>query len=104
MQRIIILITLLFLSSTAAVKAADDVTYVGNLTGIDCTDCKNTIAKSLAKLRGVKTIRIKKKSDTVHQLTVETNGSSAISQSQATKALGKDSHYKITSWTQSTSR
>ncbi|MEO0416671.1 MAG: heavy-metal-associated domain-containing protein, partial [Verrucomicrobiota bacterium] len=80
---------------------AADVTYVGTMSGIECTGCKKTISKSIAKLGGVKTIRIIKVSDSKHKLEVVTNGSKAISKSQAVAALKNAEHYKILSWSKS---
>lgn len=77
---------------------AGDVSYVAGLTGIECADCKKTIARSLGKLKGVKTIRITKVTDDRHSLTIVTDGTVAIAKDEAVKALGKDSHYVIVSW------
>lgn len=86
----------LLLSSPAF---AGDVTYRASMTGIECSGCKKTIAKSLGKLDGVKTIRIVKGSGNNHTLTVITDGSSSLSKSDALKALGKNApHYQIVSW------
>lgn len=99
MQKFIIVFAVIIIGMVGQLQADSAVTYTGNLTGIDCDGCKRTIASSIGKLKGVKTIRIVKKSEGSHTLTVITNGSKAISKSQAVKALGKDSHYKITTWT-----
>ncbi len=77
---------------------AGEVSYVAGLTGIECADCKKTIAQSLGKLKGVKTIRITKMADDRHSLTIVTDGTTVIAKSDAVKALGKDSHYVIVSW------
>lgn len=83
-------------------KHSHNVTYVANMSGIDCTGCKKKISRSFGKLKGVKTIRIEKISDSKHRLTVITDGSKSISMSEAKKALGKDvDHYKISSWSKS---
>lgn len=81
--------------------SAGDTSYHANLKGIECSGCKKTIAKSLGKLNGVKTIRIVKGSGDNHTLTVVTDGTAAISKSDARKALGKNApHYEIVSWSQ----
>ncbi len=78
---------------------AGEVTYRASMTGIECQGCKKTIAKSLGKLDGVKTIRIAKGSGSNHTLTVITDGSSSLSKSDALKVLGKNApHYQIVSW------
>lgn len=93
----IFLILFSFLLSSPAF--AGDVTYRASMTGIECSGCKKTIAKSLGKLDGVKTIRIVKGSGNNHTLTVITDGSSSLSKSDALKALGKNApHYQIVSW------
>lgn len=76
---------------------ADD-TYVATLSGIDCNGCKQTIAQSLGKLEGVKTIRISKVSDDTHRMTIITDGSASLSKQQADNALKKADHYRIKSW------
>ena len=45
-------------------------------------------------------IRIAKEGDDQHRLTVVTDGSSTITKAEAVAALGKDSHYSLTSWSQ----
>lgn len=78
---------------------AGDVTYRASMTGIECSGCKKSIAKSLGKLDGVKTIRITKGSGNNHTLTVISDGSTSISKSDALGALGKNApHYKLVSW------
>lgn len=77
---------------------AAEVTYTAKLNGIECADCKRTISRAIGKIKGVKTIRIVKEGETQHRLTVVTDGSKAISQAEASTALGKDSHYSIASW------
>lgn len=79
---------------------AAEVTYTAGMKGIECADCKKTISRALGKIKGVKTIRIVKEGDDQHRLTVVTDGSKAISKAEAAAALGKDSHYTITSWSQ----
>lgn len=87
------------ISLLAGSALAGEVTYRASMTGIECTGCKKTIARSLGKLKGVKTIRIAKGSGNNHTLTVITDGSSPISKSQAVGALGnKAPHYTIVSW------
>lgn len=101
MQNFLTISAIVVLGFVGQIQADSIVTYTGNLTGIDCDGCKRTIASSIAKLKGVKTIKINKKSEGSHTLTVVTNGSKEITKSQASKALGKKSHYKITSWSSS---
>ncbi len=98
MQKFITVFAIVVLGLVSQLKADSGVTYTGNLTGIDCDGCKRTIASSIAKIKGVKTIKIVKKSEGSHVLTVVTKGAKPISKAEASKALGKDSHYKITSW------
>ncbi len=88
------------LTFSSPVKAAE-VKYVGTLTGIECAACKKTIGSSLAKLGGIKTIRIIKGKGSSHRLEVITNGTRSISMADAKKALKKAEHYKITSWKKS---
>lgn len=77
---------------------AADVSYTANMKGIECAGCKKTIARSLGKIKGVKTIRITKTGEDRHQLSIVTDGTSEITRADAVKALGKDSHYEIVSW------
>ena len=102
MQKLITVFTIVVLGLVSQLQAESVVTYTGNLTGIDCDGCKRSIASSIAKIKGVKKIKIVKKSENSHTLTVVTNGSKAISKAEASKALGKDSHYKIVSWKSAT--
>jgi len=90
----LLLFTLFLSQDTFAAEAS----YTANMKGIDCAGCKKTISRSLGKIKGVKTIRITKVSEDQHQLTIVTDGTTAISRADAVKALGKDSHYEITSW------
>ncbi len=107
MQKILLILVIIFSALAVDVQAHGDTphhktTYVAKLSGIDCTGCKKTIAKSIGKLKGVKTIRIEKKSENSHTLTVITDGTKAISKADAVKALGKNvEHYKILSWSKS---
>ena len=79
-------------------KWAGDITYTASMSGIECSGCKKKIIASLAKLEGVKTIRVSKtKKKGFHQLTVVSNGP-AISKEQATAAIKHAEHYKIVSW------
>lgn len=81
---------------------AADVTYVASMTGIECNECKKTIARTLGGLPGVKTIRISKTGEKSHRLTVVTDGSKDISKERAVRALkGKKLHYMIVSWSKS---
>ena len=86
----------LFLSHSSAI--AGNVHYSGTLSGIDCSACKKEIAKSISKIKGVKTIRIVKLSEDKHRLEVITDGSNPVTRSDANKALSKSDHYKIHSW------
>ncbi|MDF1859399.1 MAG: heavy metal-associated domain-containing protein [Verrucomicrobiales bacterium] len=102
MQNIIVILVAVFGLLVSPSFAGETTTYIGSLSGIDCTGCKKTIAKSIGKLKGVKTIRIEKKSENSHKLIVITDGSKAISKADAIKALGKNvDHYKITGWSKS---
>ncbi|MDF1813208.1 MAG: heavy metal-associated domain-containing protein [Verrucomicrobiales bacterium] len=76
-------------------------TYVATLSGIECEGCKKTIARSLAKISGVQSIRIEKIGDDAHKMTVTTDGSSEISREQAAEAIELAEHYKIKSWDKS---
>lgn len=82
------------------ISQAAEVTYTAGMKGIDCADCKKTISRAIGKIKGVKTIRIVKESDEQHRLTIVTDGTKPIAKSDAVAALGKDSHYTITSWSQ----
>ena len=99
MKTLLALLSFALVIGIQTVEAAD-VTYTATMKGIDCADCKRTISRAIGKIKGVKTIRIVKESDERHRLTIVTDGSKAISKSDATAALGKDSHYEITSWSQ----
>jgi copper chaperone CopZ len=77
---------------------ASDVSYTAGMSGIDCSACKKTISQALGKIKGVKTIRIAKAGGDNHTLTIVTDGTKPIAKADAVKALGQDSHYKITSW------
>lgn len=86
----------LFLACSPAI--AGEVHYSGTLSGAECSSCKKEIAKSIAKIKGVKTIRIVKLGDDKHRLEVITDGSKPVTRSDADKALAKSDHYKIHSW------
>ncbi len=75
-----------------------ELTYTAGMTGITCAACKKSISQSIGRIKGVKTIRISEKGAGQHQLTITTDGSKEISKSDVTSALGKDSHYQITTW------
>lgn len=77
---------------------ADEVSYTANMKGIECSGCKKTIAQTLGKIKGVRTIRITKTGKDRHQLSVVTDGTAEITRADAVKALGKESHYEIVSW------
>ena len=77
---------------------AAETTYTAKMSGIECSGCKRTISRSIGKIKGVKTIRIDKEGENQHRLTIVTDGSKTITKSDATAALGKDSHYSISSW------
>jgi copper chaperone CopZ len=102
MQKFIVILVATFALAASTATAGETTTYVGSLSGVDCTGCKKTIAKSIGKLKGVKTIRIEKISANSHKLIVITDGSKAISKAEAIKALGKNvDHYQITGWSKS---
>lgn len=90
----LVLFSVLFSRQLSAAEAS----YTAGMKGIECAACKKTIAQSLGKIKGVKTIRITKVGEDQHQLTIVTDGTTDISKAEAVKALGKDSHYVITSW------
>jgi len=90
----LLLLSLLFSQDTFGAEAS----FTATMKGIECAACKKTIARSLGKIKGVKTIRITEVGEDKHQLTIVTDGSTTISKADAVKALGKDSHYVITTW------
>lgn len=94
------LFTLGMLCLSLGTAHAADVTYTASMKGIDCADCKRTISRAIGKIKGVKTIRIEKQGADSHRLVIVTDGSKAITRADATAALGKDSHYTITGWSQ----
>lgn len=81
-----------------AVLQAGEVAYTGTLTGIDCDECKKTIARSLAKIEGVKKIRIEKNKDGTHKLIVTTDGTQPIASDAAAEAIKHAEHYTIKGW------
>jgi len=89
---------LLLIALFPVLSQAAEVTYSAKLNGVECADCKKTISRALGKIKGVKTVRIVKEGENAHRLSVVTDGSTPISQAEANAALGKDSHYSITSW------
>ncbi|MDF1739783.1 MAG: heavy metal-associated domain-containing protein [Verrucomicrobiales bacterium] len=93
---------LLFLiAGTLAVQTnlvAAETTYAGNVNGVECTACKQKIARSLGKIKGVKTIRLVKKSDEKYRLEVITDGSIVLTKSQVVSAIADAEHYQVTSW------
>ncbi len=91
---------LLALLVSPRVARAAEVTYTAGMSGIECADCKKTISRAIGKIKGVKTIRIVKVGENQHRLVIVTDGSKPIAKSDAVAALGKDSHYAITSWSQ----
>lgn len=78
---------------------ADETKYTGTLSGAECSSCKKEIAKSIAKIKGVKKIRIVKLGEDKHRLEVITDGTNPVTRSDANKALSKSDHYKIHNWT-----
>lgn len=100
MKTFVSLLVLLSLLLLPSLSEAAEVTYTAKLTGIECAGCKKTISRALAKIKGVKTIRIAKEGANQHRLTIVTDGSKPISQSEAAAALGRDSHYTLASWSQ----
>jgi copper chaperone CopZ len=100
MKTLLASLVLLALLFGPVISQAAEVTYTAGMKGIDCADCKKTISRALGTIKGVKTIRIVKEGDDQHRLTVVTDGSKAITKAEAVAALGKDSHYSITSWSQ----
>ncbi len=94
-------VALVFLAHSPV--SAEEMKYTGTLSGIDCSGCKKDIAQSLAKIKGVKTIRIIKTGEEKHRLEVITDGSVPITRKDADKALSKSDHYKIHSWAKSES-
>ena len=94
---IILFSGILFLG-TFETQAAEDTKYVASMSGVECTACKKTIAKAISKLKGVKTIRIIKKTKKSHQLEIFTDGSNELTKADAVKALEKAKHYKILTW------
>ena len=97
----------LFLLSASFAFAADaetepkQIKFVGTLSGVECTACKRTISRSLAKIKGVKTIRIVKQDDSNHRLEVSNDGSKEITKADAVEALRKADHYTILTWAKS---
>lgn len=96
MKKLILIFSILFVITAASY--ADKVTYVGKMSGIECSGCKKKIASSLGKIKGVKTIRISKASAGYSQLTVVTDGKIPISKAQAISAIKNAEHYKIITW------
>jgi len=90
----------LLISLFASAAIAGDATYRASMKGIDCNGCKKSIAQSLGKISGVKTIRISKSGPNRHTVTVIASDSTSISKSDANSALGKDRHhsYTLLSW------
>lgn len=90
------------LSLAAPAVNASEVTYVGAMTGVECAGCRRSITQAIGKIPGVKSIRITNARRGQHRLIVTTDGSRAISQDEATKAVqgrgGKESHYQLVSW------
>ncbi len=100
-NNLVLLLLSIFLMGSAEVYSAEDTKYIAKMSGVECTACKKTIAKAIAKLSGVKTIRIIKKDKKNHQLEILTDGSSELTKADAIKALEKAKHYKILSWMKS---
>lgn len=98
MKPLLIILTVVGLFLAPQVYGAE-VSYTANMKGIECAGCKKTIAQSLGKMKGVRTIRIIKTGKDQHQLSVVTDGTAEITRADAVKALGKESHYEIVSWT-----
>ncbi|MEM0970005.1 MAG: heavy metal-associated domain-containing protein [Verrucomicrobiota bacterium] len=81
--------------------ATAETTYAATMKGIECNACKKTVAKALGGLPGVEMVRIQKRTENLHDLTVITDGSAPISKAEAIKALGKKApHYEIITWAQ----
>jgi copper chaperone CopZ len=91
-------ILMMFGFLSGATLLAEDVAYVASLTGVHCDDCKKTIARSLAKIEGVKVIKIEKNKDGTHTMTVTTDGTQAISMEKAVEAIKHVEHYQIKDW------
>jgi copper chaperone CopZ len=97
MKPLLIILVLIGLILTPPAFTAE-VSYTANMKGIECAGCKKTIARSLGKIKGVKTIRITKTGEDRHQLSIVTDGTAEITRADAVQALGKDSHYEIVGW------
>ena len=97
-KSIMLLVSCIFMTGSVEVFAAEETKYIASMSGVECTACKKTIAKAIAKLDGVKTIRIVKKDKKNHQLEIFTDGSHELTKADAVKALEKAKHYKILSW------
>jgi len=97
-KSIMLLFSCIFMIGSVEVFAAEETKYIASMSGVECTACKKTIAKAIAKLGGVKTIRIVKKDKKNHQLEIFTDGSHELTKADAVKALEKAKHYKILSW------
>ena len=97
-KQVIRLFLILTITGFCSLAIADDVTYTASMSGIECSGCKKKIIASLAKIDGVKSIRVSRaKKKGFHQLTVVTSGS-AISKEQAAAAIKHAEHYKIVTW------
>lgn len=93
-----IALTVIAIMSFCGVAIAEDITYKASMTGIDCDGCKKKIIASLAKIDGVKQIRVSRaKKQGMHQLTIVTDGDT-ITKEQAVAAISHAEHYKIVSW------
>ena len=88
----------IFYLGSTVLLAAEETKYIAKMSGIECSACKRAIAKAVAKLDGVKTIRIVKQAKGSHQLEVFTDGSCELKKADAVKALKNAKHYKVLSW------
>jgi len=90
--------TIIFSILSSLTLLAEEVAYVANLTGVECDGCKKTIARSLAKIEGVKVIKIVKNDDGTHKMTVTTDGTKPLTLEKAAEAIKHAEHYQIKSW------
>ncbi|MEM7699940.1 MAG: hypothetical protein AAF236_16215 [Verrucomicrobiota bacterium] len=93
-----LLLSLALLSFATFQASAEEVRYTGALTGVECQACKRTVATAIGKIKGVKIVRIVALGDGKHRLEVHTDGSTAITLTQARAALKRAEHYQIKSW------
>lgn len=90
-------ILILVITSTASLLRADDkpaYTYTGEVAGVMCSACSNTVKKSLAKLDGVTSVKVLRAEKEGAPAKLEVTATTAtLTKETAVKALGEHAKF-----------